>query len=254
MIRKAALLLLAIGPVALPAEGAHEWRGAWAGLYPFAVAETRAMILADSARAVVGYSLPYEIPGIRFQRAHLRDRGGRWEMHGAVLEAPAYREWHLGGAGRFRMGRQVRLLVGARCFAAAVGAEDSAIHPALSVILTARSRVFELEAGIVDASWSEERVVAPVILSRAILSHDGRRLLLERTVSPGGGSETTLLLHLEHGALALTQGYRLGVGEASVALTMHTRRVGVTLGQRWHPVLGWTPRVTLLWLRGGALP
>lgn len=245
------LLLLAAAP--LPARGAHEWRAAWGAPYPLEVAEERAAMLRDSVWAEVSLSVPFEVPGLTFQKVRIRSPGGRWEAHAGALQGEGYREWHL-GAGRWMVfGSGTKILVGARLFSINAGPSRTPLRWACTLMARVSPgwlRSLELEAGIVDASLHHQEEVAPVIVTRAVLCAERGRLVVERSVVSAAGAETVIVAEIGRGALGVVQAYRWSVGEASLGLALRTGAIRMRLGQRWHPALGRTPWVAIAWLGG----
>ncbi|MCK4303822.1 MAG: hypothetical protein KAY24_06255, partial [Candidatus Eisenbacteria sp.] len=205
----------------------------------------------DSVRAMAALATPFEIPGLKFQMLRIRSGGGRWEVHAGVLQGRHYREWHVGVGRRLGLGLGVRVLLGARVFTVDAGGERASPHWSGTILARGSPhgwRHLELEAGIVDASLSHEEAVPSVLVTRALLSTGNARLIAERSVSSRGVVETTIVTQISFGPIDTTYGYRCSVGETSTGLAVRSGAVQVRLSQRWHPVLGWTPRVAVCWL------
>lgn len=247
------ILLLAIGLVP-EGQAAHEWRAAWVSPYPVPVVQDRVRISADGVRAALSIWRPFGIRDLLFQQALIRSDGGVWEAHAGMLRSPVYREWHAGVGRRVAVGRGTRLLCGVRLFSVAAGLEVLAPQVAFSLIgevTPQQLRFLTVEVGIVDVGFSsEEDCPATLLLTRALLSGGGQRLLLERSVSPDGGAETTLALSFMAGSLCLTQAFRCAVGEGSLSVARRCGPGEICVAQCWHPELGWSSGVSIAWLTG----
>ncbi len=248
---KGAFLALALLPCwSSPVGASYEWRAAWGAPYPLEISEACAIPATDRMRARVAFAHPYEVEGLRFHALFLRSPRGTWEIHGGSLNAPHLTEWHAGVGRRVALCAHAGLLLGARCFNARIGdwhAPAAWTFTALARAAPPMLRLLTVEAGIVDLSATSRAAVPPVIVTRAILSAGSARVCLERSASVHGETETVIVVHLGWGALGFVQGYRWSVGESSVGLVLGAGSVQVRLTQRWHPTLGWTPRVWVVW-------
>jgi hypothetical protein len=238
----------------LPAHAAHEWRATWGAPYPLIDVEERASLDSDSVQAAVSLARPFAAAGLTFQSASVRGMPPGWEAHAGLLEAPGYREGHLGIGRRIGMAPGHAILLGVRTFVLSVGDETLPAHAALTLLWRAqpaRVRVLMIEAGAIDLTLTRgSGRPESVFVARLILAVGAHRLLLERSAHPGRDSETNWACTLPMGCLRLTQAVRTRTGETSTWVRWRTRKMDLGLGERWHPQLGWTPLVAVRWLRG----
>jgi hypothetical protein len=252
--RRGARILLGLATLlgaGLPVRAAHEWRAAWAAPYPLEVLERATSLTADSTRAASAYALPYEVPGLSFHSVRARTRGGQWEVHAGVLRGPHYREWHAGVGRRLAAGSTARVLLGVRVFGLTAGSAQPPARAAFTLMATAAPTwlpILRLQSGLVDLAPGGGAEVPAVVVTRASLTGGRAMLLVECSACQGGESEMLAMTALRLGPIELRQAWRWEVGEASVAVALRSGAARVTIGQRWHPVLGWTPNIAIAWL------
>jgi len=252
--RRACLWIAMCGALAgsPSARGAHEWRGEWGAAHAGPLAERRARAAPGELRAELRQSRPFNIPDVYFDQLLLRSRGARWETHVGVLRAPGYREWHVGVGRRLRVLPQTDLLLGARVFSGTAGEEPLGSCLTLTGLVEACPAALpflEFEAGMVDVATSPAPAhPAPLLVTRVAVRADAARVLIERTIVPSMDGETALGVFLRRGSLSLVSTLCWAAGEGSLALAVRRGRCEATLGQSWHPDLGWTPQLSLRWL------
>ncbi len=247
------ILALLAGCAGSCAQGAHAWRAAWGAPYPFEIVEQRVAAPPAAVRCAVGTARPFGVAGLSFQWALVRGRGGCWEAHLGNLRSGDYQEWHAGFGVRQTLTRGLVMMIGTRIFGVAVPNASLPVPVSASFFLEGAPEsigFLKVEGGIADLSLVHS-AAAPeaVIVTRVLFDQGSRRLLLERSISPGEASETTFALSFPAGPLRLTQAYRCSVGEASASIGCCCGPIDFNLGERWHPQLGWTPRLALCWLR-----
>jgi hypothetical protein len=236
-----------------PATAAHEWRADWASPYTLEQAETLVSAPSESVRVELAVARPYGLRELSCGHARVRFRA--WEFHAGGLSAEEYREWHLGLGRSLAVGTPAGLLVGARIFGVRAAGEARPARAALTSILRvapAGLGGLGLEMGVVDAGLSrhpDQPTALLVVRLRAVRAV--RSFLLERSISSGGTTETTLAIGYPLGRIRLAHAIRLGTGEGSIVVTLPAGPAAVSVAQRWHPALGWTPAVTVRWVRGG---
>jgi hypothetical protein len=248
-----ATLLVQVAAATGPTRAAHEWRTAWAEPHAIGVAESLVAADPESVRAEVGLARPFGMRELASQGATARVGAGAWEVHAGVLRGPGYREWHAGLARRLRPRAAAGALVGLRVFGAGARGAPCPLRFAASAllrILPAGARGPWIEAGVVDLGFARAPdAPAPVLLARTLVSGGGRRVLIERSIAARGEGETTLALAQSFSRIRAGCAARLGSGETSVALTLPGGPAEVTVIERWHPALGWTPALAVRWRR-----
>jgi hypothetical protein len=252
-VTRVSLLLLALAALIAPARAAHEWRGAWAAPYTLELAEAAVAEPPERVRLELAIARPFGLRELSSQHALLRFGGGAYEIHAGLLRDASYHEWHAGIARRFAPAAPAGVLLGARVFGIRVAHESrpvSVAHTALIRFAPGGSRRLEFEAGVVDAGLTREAdAPLPLLVGRVRARIAGARAFLERSIAPGGPAETTIALGYPAGRLRLTHAIRLATGEVSVAVGWPAGPAEVSVAERWHPVLGWTPAVTARWRR-----
>lgn len=256
MRARRAVLWITVGLACAVADGraAHEWRADWASPQSLEVLERLVHPAADAAAFEVRACAPYGVTGLSFQGARLASPGGTWQLHAGTLRCLDYREWHVGAGATLRSGRAVRLIAGARVLGIDAAWQEPA-HWTGSLLLSIAPSwlpTLEVTGGLVDWAPGRAPEVAPIAVTRMRLAMSSVRILLDRSSARGSDAETTVMVWFALGPLGLLQGYRWAVGEASVALTLRSGRCHVTVGERWHPALGGTPRVAVAWTPGEA--
>ncbi len=232
---------------------AHEWRADWASPQSLEVLERLAHPAADAAAVELRACVPYGISGLTFQGVRLAKPAGTWQIHAGTLRcAQDYREWHLGVGATLRPGCGLRLLAGARVLGMDAALDEPVCWTG-SLLLSATPtwlRALEVTGGLVD--WAPGRAVevTPIAVTRVRLTAARVRLVLDRSSQRGMDAETTILAWFALGPIGLLQGYRWAVGEASLAVTLRSGRCHVTVGERWHPELGGSPRLAVAWTPG----
>jgi len=236
------------------AHAAHEWRAAWAAPYSLGLIEERAAGPREIARSVLALARPFGVAGLTFQRVCVREPRFGWEAHAGLLTTTSgYREWHVGCGKTLACSASLDLLAGVRLFSA--GIPPDACHLCGAATLLGRFRprgmsAVVLEGGIVDLATSRAPgAPAAILVSRASLQAGRCRLLIDRSVSPGAGAETALALVACTDRIRVCQALRCATGEGSLAVGIRCSTLEVSLAQRWHPQLGWTPEISLRWLR-----
>jgi hypothetical protein len=252
-VARVPILLLALAALVAPARAAHEWRGAWAAPYTLGLAEAAVAGPPERVRLELAIARPFGLRELSAQHALLRPGGGAWELHAGLLRDASYCEWHAGIARRFAAAAPAGALLGARVFGIRVGSDGRA--PSLAITALVRfapggSRRLEFEAGVVDAALSRAPdAPLPLLVGRVRARIAGTRAFLERSIAPGGEAETTIALGYPAGCVRLTHAIRLATGEVSLAVGWPAGPAEVSVAERWHPVLGWTPSVTARWRR-----
>jgi hypothetical protein len=236
------------------AQAAHEWRAAWAAPYSLGLIEEQAAGPRETLRSVLALARPFGVAGLTFQRVFVREPRFGWEAHAGLLDtASGYREWHVGCGKTVSCCASLDLLVGVRLFSAGIPPDASHLCGAATLIGRFRPRGMSavvLEGGIVDLATSDAPgAPAAILVSRASLQAGRCRLLIDRSVSPGAGAETALALVACTDGVRVCQALRCATGEGSLAVGIRCSTVEVSLAQRWHPQLGWTPEISLRWLR-----
>lgn len=265
-------LLLACSPA--PAAGAHEWRAAWGAPYPLPHLEALAAGGSENLRLGLALERPFGVETLTFQRVSLALPLIGLDFHGGSLSAPAYREWHLGMGRWVPLGRQAEILLGARLFGLSAGGETHGLQGAATVIARVRPPrlgFLRVEGGVVDfaggagsaggrgsrdsgesgGSGGAHHAPAAVGVCRVRLDVAGARVVIERLALPGETVETSLAASCDHWPLRFGCALRCAIGEASVGLALRRGALEVSLVQRWHPQLGWTPGVALGWRDAG---
>jgi hypothetical protein len=228
---------------------AHEWRADWAAPQSLEILERIVQPGAETNIVELRTCVPYGVAGLSFHATRFALPARGWQAHAGNLRSEDYREWHVGAGRTVRVGQGLSVLLGVR----ALGID--APHPApvrfagtLLVSVTPEwMRALEVTGGLVDGAPGSGDEVAPIAVTRLGLTMPRARLLLDRSSERDAGAETTLLVWFGVGPVGLLQGYRWDVGEASVAITLRSGRWHVTVGERWHPALGGTPRVAVAW-------
>jgi hypothetical protein len=231
------------------AAAAHEWRAAWASPHAFEQVEALVSAPAESVRAEVSVARPF---GLReLSCVHALGRWDPWEIHVGELSGPGYREWHVGLGRASRLGSPASLLLGARLFGVQAAGEALPARVAVTAILRIAPvgwRGPVLDAGVVDVGLARDPdQAAAVFLVRLRVAGSARRALLERSVTAGGGTETTFSFGYPLGRIRLAHAIRLTTGEGSLVVTLPAGPATVSVAERWHPALGWTPAVTVRW-------
>ncbi|MBD3237530.1 MAG: hypothetical protein GF330_12560 [Candidatus Eisenbacteria bacterium] len=252
--RRALIGLLLIATSVGVARAAHEWRAAWAAPQPLWLVARRARGSDGGDLLEVEIAQPYALPGLRFQGVRVRPRRD-WSLHAGTLSLAGYREWHLGVGHRRVVGRGLAVRCGLRLFGAAVGDETEPPLAAVTLLACAHPPglpAVRLAGGIVDLHGSPRPgAPSPLLCLRVRLRRDLPGLALDHCVSPRGGSETTVGLSARFGWLCLTQVFRWGVGEGALVVELRQGPLALTIGEAWHPELGWTPHVGLSWTGTG---
>jgi hypothetical protein len=245
----AAVLALGLAPAA---DAAHEWRGAWGAPYTLELAEAAVAGAPESLRVELAVARPFGLRALSCQHAIARVGSGATEIHAGLLRGEGYREWHAGLARVLAPASPAGLLLGARVFGVGVAGETRPARIALTALVRlAPGRGLGFEAGLVDAGLargSDAPVALLVARLRVVLGRT--RAYLERSIAAGGAAETTLALGFPLGRLRLMQAIRLATGETGIAVAWPAGPAGVSVAERWHPSLGWTPAVAVRWPRG----
>ncbi len=241
-----ALWLAAGGWAAPVCYGAHELRADWASPATLEALEA-ATPGSAAARAELRMSRPYGVADLVFQAVRLR--AGRWMLHAASLRHPVYADWHLGLGREFPLSRRATLLTGLRVFGIDAGDLSPPRAAATMVLSLAPDGLpfLRLQGGVADAGSGAPDAPASIAFARARFQHRQAGLIVDRSVCRNEDPETTLLLWCRFGRLGCVQGYRWSTGEMSLALTLRLLDLLLTVGERWHPHLGATPRVALGW-------
>lgn len=248
------LLAALLGAGVRTARAAHEWRAAWSAPQPLWLVERLARQAGRPSRVEAAVTQPYGVPGVQFHALRLRADGGAWELHAGGLRAEPYREWHLGAARRLQLSSGLDLRLGARIFGHSAAGEAGPAIAALTLLAVVRPpglRELQLCAGGIDIHGGHRPgSPASLLCFRAQVMRDSPGLILDHTVSPSGSAETTLGVSARFGPVRFTHVFRWSVGEGCLTLELRRRRMSVTLGQGWHPDLGWTPHLSVSWLEG----
>jgi len=228
---------------------AHERRAAWASPQTLEAAEALVGAPDESVHVEVSTAHPYGLREVATARARVRWRA--WEAHAGGLRGPDYREWHLGLGCTPAVGSAVRVLLGARLFGIHVPDAPRPVRGALTAMLLVTPAGWaglRLEAGVVDLGFSRHPdQPAALLIVRLSATGAGRRAVLERSVTTGGAGETTLAVGYPLGRVRLAHALRLATGEGSLVVTLPAGPAEVSVTERWHPALGWTPAATVRW-------
>jgi hypothetical protein len=231
------------------AGASHEWRAAWASPQTLETIEALVGAPEESVRVELSTAHPYNLRELATARARVRLRA--WEMHAGGLRGPDYQEWHLGLGRTLAIGPPARLLLGVRLFGIRVPGATPPVRGALTAMLCVTPAGWgglRLEAGVVDVGFSRRPdQPAALLVVRLRATGADRRALLERSVTTGGAGETTLAVGYPLGRIRLAHAARLTTGEGSIVVTLPAGSAEVSLTERWHPALGWTPAATVRW-------
>jgi len=253
VLRLAAALGVVTAGACRGAGAAHEWRADWAAPQSLEILERIVQPAAETSVVELRSCVPFGVSGLSFHASRFAHRARGWQIHAGNLRSEAYHEWHLGAGRTLRAGRNLRALVGLRALGIG-GTRPAPLRLTGTLLLSASPhwlRALEVTGGLVDGGPGAGEEVASIAVTRFKLTTPRVRLLLDRSSSRGADAETCLLVWFGFGSVGLLQGYRWGVGEASVAITLQCARCQVTIGERWHPALGATPRVAVAWTGGG---
>jgi hypothetical protein len=236
------------------AGAAHEWRADWAAPQSLEILERAVHPAAEAAIVELRTCVPYGVAGLSFHGTRIAHPVQGWQIHAGTLRSEDYREWHLGAGQTLRAGPDLRVLVGLRALGID-GPRPAPVRLTGTLLLSASPRwlrALEITGGLVDGGPGAGDVVPSIAVTRVGLSTPRVRVLLDRSSVRGADSETSLLVWFGLGSLGFMQGYRWGVGEVSAAITLRSGRCHITIGERWHPALGGTPRVAIAWTGEGA--
>lgn len=231
------------------AGAAFEWRVAWASPQTLDSIEALAGASEESVRVEFSTARPYCLRDLVTVGARARWRA--WEMHAGELRGPDYLEWHLGLGCRFGLGLPARALLGARLFGVRAPGTTLPVRGALTALLRVTPADWgglRLEVGIVDLGLARgPDQPSALLIVRLCAAGAGRIARLERSLTVGGPGETTLGIGYPLGRIRLAQALRLATGEGSLVVTLPAGPAEVSLVERWHPALGWTPAARVRW-------
>lgn len=242
--------VITVGPAGpLVAGASHEWRAAWASPQTLEPVEALVGAPEESVRVELSTAHPYNLRDLATARARVRWRA--WEVHAGGLRGESYQEWHLGLGRTLAIGAPARLLLGVRLFGIRVPGAALPVCGALTAMLRVTPAGWgglRLEVGVVDIGFSRgPDQPAALLVVRLRATGAGRRALLERSLTTGGAGETTLAVGYPLGRIRLAHALRLTTGEGSIVVALPAGPAEVSLTERWHPALGWTPAATVRW-------